>query len=364
MKALVCELCGSVDLVKEGEYFVCQHCGCKYDLEAAKKMMVEGVVKIDTSDELEKLYKAARNARETGDTESALRHYEKISSQDPDSWEALFYLVVLKAEKIKNGEIESVAFKINECLHKIFELINANVDGEDDKKKAIKEIVEKCITVTVGLTLSSKAYYDSIAEIHTITFDIKAIRKALAEHLIRCVQIAVITDNCGNYIEEFFDSNDEFYKSLMIKSWKTTFEIYNGLETPYKNEACENIKNNGIKNSSEKIKKYDPSFGATTKKVEPQKEQSSGGCYVATAVYGSYDCPQVWTLRRFRDYTLAETWYGRLFIRTYYAISPTLVKWFGNTEWFKKMWKGTLDKMVNELNAEGVEDTPYEDRKW
>lgn len=88
------------------------------------------------------------------------------------------------------------------------------------------------------------------------------------------------------------------------------------------------------------------------------------GCYVATAVYGSYDCPQVWTLRRFRDYQLAETWYGRAFIRTYYAISPTLVKWFGHTEWFKKMWKGKLDRMVANLNAEGVEDTPYEDKVW
>ncbi len=89
-----------------------------------------------------------------------------------------------------------------------------------------------------------------------------------------------------------------------------------------------------------------------------------GGCYVATAVYGSYDCPQVWTLRRYRDYKLAETWYGRAFIRTYYAISPTLVKWFGHTEWFKKMWKGKLDRMVACLNAEGIKDTPYEDRNW
>jgi hypothetical protein len=52
---------------------------------------------------------------------------------------------------------------------------------------------------------------------------------------------------------------------------------------------------------------------------------SSGGCYVATAVYGSYDCPQVWTLRRYRDNQLAKTWYGRLFIHTYYAISPTFL---------------------------------------
>ena len=31
------------------------------------------------------------------------------------------------------------------------------------------------------------------------------------------------------------------------------------------------------------------------------------GCYVATAVYGSYDCPEIWTLRRFRDKVLART---------------------------------------------------------
>lgn len=88
----------------------------------------------------------------------------------------------------------------------------------------------------------------------------------------------------------------------------------------------------------------------------------SQGCYVATCVYGSYDCPQVWTLRRFRDNTLAKTFCGRAFIRTYYAISPTLVKQFGETTWFKGFWRGVLDKMVSKLNSDGVEDTPYMDR--
>ena len=92
--------------------------------------------------------------------------------------------------------------------------------------------------------------------------------------------------------------------------------------------------------------------------------QKSGGCYVATCVYGSYDCPQVWTLRRYRDTTLASTWYGRVFIHTYYAISPTIVKWFGNTQWFKKMWKNKLDKMVSNLRSNGVDDTPYQDKDW
>ena len=88
---------------------------------------------------------------------------------------------------------------------------------------------------------------------------------------------------------------------------------------------------------------------------------SNQGCYVATCVYGSYDCPQVWTLRRFRDYSLAKSFFGRAFIRLYYAVSPTIVKWFGDTQWFKNMWQGTLDRMVYKLNAQGVEDTPYKD---
>ena len=32
---------------------------------------------------------------------------------------------------------------------------------------------------------------------------------------------------------------------------------------------------------------------------EKARRMSKGGCYIATAVYGSYDCPQVWTLQRF-----------------------------------------------------------------
>ena len=97
----------------------------------------------------------------------------------------------------------------------------------------------------------------------------------------------------------------------------------------------------------------DPSFGGYS---------HSDGCYVATCVYGSYDCPEVWTLRRYRDNTLAITWYGRLFIKMYYAISPALVKWFGNTYWFRRFWKSKLDKMIATLQSNGVESTPYKDR--
>lgn len=109
----------------------------------------------------------------------------------------------------------------------------------------------------------------------------------------------------------------------------------------------------------QKIKEIEPDYKP---KEDINRNKEINGCYIATCVYGSYNCPQVWTLRRFRDYTLDETWYGRLFIKCYYAISPTLVERFGDTKWFKRFWKSKLDKMVSNLNRNGVENTPYRDR--
>ena len=52
------------------------------------------------------------------------------------------------------------------------------------------------------------------------------------------------------------------------------------------------------------------------------------------------------------------------YLHAYYAVSPTLVKWFGRTAWFQKLWRGPLDRLVARLRDEGVADTPYQDREW
>ena len=91
---------------------------------------------------------------------------------------------------------------------------------------------------------------------------------------------------------------------------------------------------------------------------------SAQGCYIATCVYGSYDCPEVWTLRRFRDDTLAQSRPGRAFIHAYYAISPALVRLFGKRAWFQRFWRNKLDRLVGGLREQGVENTPYQDKSW
>lgn len=85
------------------------------------------------------------------------------------------------------------------------------------------------------------------------------------------------------------------------------------------------------------------------------------GCYIATCVYGSYDCPQVWTLRRFRDNNLRMSLFGRIFIKVYYAISPVCVKLFGDKKIFRTFGKKCLDSLVSRLQGKGIKDTPYTD---
>jgi hypothetical protein len=88
---------------------------------------------------------------------------------------------------------------------------------------------------------------------------------------------------------------------------------------------------------------------------------SRSGCYIATAVYGSYDCPQVWSLRRYRDNTLANNIIGRVFISIYYSISPIIVKVFGKSGWFLKFCRRRLDKFVYKLEKNEYKNTFYKD---
>ena len=343
MIALKCPQCGAdIQLDDTREFGFCNYCGTKVMQD---KVVVEhtGAVVIDESDALEKLYKAARNARDASDDLTALRHYENLSAKDPDNWEPVYYSAVLKTSNITNGEIGSATILISNCLPKTISLI-ANLETNEQKKSAVEEVVDDVCIRAQWLDKCSYQYYLSIQSATN-----------LSNYKNRTLNIANMVRKCGVIIETFGDMTDNDYKSLVIKCFKQAIYINNsyGTRSPYIGNLYDD---ESLERISNEIRKYDPSF--------PPFQKKQSGCYVATAIYGSYNCPEVWTLRRFRDNSLALTWYGRLFITLYYAISPTIVKWFGQRKWFNKMWRGKLDRMVEKLHSEGYEDTPYEDKKW
>jgi hypothetical protein len=89
-------MCGSTELVKQDGVFVCQTCGCKYSVEEAKKMMVEGVVevtgtvKVDNSAAIDSFVELARNARDTGSYKEADSYCNKVIEMGAENWEIWF----------------------------------------------------------------------------------------------------------------------------------------------------------------------------------------------------------------------------------------------------------------------------------
>ena len=348
MKQLICEMCGGTDLIKKDGVFICQNCGMKYSVEEAKKMMIEGTVdvqgtvKVDNSAFVERYLVNARRAKQKEDWDEVEKYYNMVEQNDPSNIEAIFYSAYGKA---RLSMVDSDIYKREQICDVFCNCISVIDDNYDIEKS---EENQK-IVVQMNVDLFSMYGTNFVYTVKTDGNGFKTDNTSETYFLFAKMAIRFIES-----IENIIKVDNQ------IVYWKMLYEQYRylvgnkGLKVQARNEYRTKALEIG-----NKIHEMDSSF-----EVEEIAEVQNSGCYVATAVYGSYDCPQVWTLRRYRDYILAETWYGRAFVKIYYAISPTLVKWFGCTEWFKKMWKGKLDRMVENLKAEGVEDTPYEDRSW
>lgn len=96
------------------------------------------------------------------------------------------------------------------------------------------------------------------------------------------------------------------------------------------------------------------SAAAASRRPKPESStdtKSSGGCYIATAVYGSYDAAEVLVLRQFRDERLNSTAPGRTLVRVYYSLSPRVAGAFRDRPAINRTAKRVLDRIVRRLQA-------------
>ena len=91
----------------------------------------------------------------------------------------------------------------------------------------------------------------------------------------------------------------------------------------------------------------------SNKKSRWLRKKAAGACYIATAVYGGYDKPEVMALRHFRDDVLMKSALGRAFVRAYYAISPPLAKRLKAGSAITRFIRKLLDKIVSFIYARG-----------
>ena len=104
MQTLKCEMCGSNEIVKQEDLFVCQICGTKYSVEAARKMM--GVVAIDKSGEADNLYARAEQFFNEGNLREAEKYIPRILDIDANHASALALKDGIE-NTIRNNETKS-----------------------------------------------------------------------------------------------------------------------------------------------------------------------------------------------------------------------------------------------------------------
>lgn len=406
MQALKCEMCGGNDIVKQDGLYVCQHCGTKYSIEEAKKLMSGVKVVIDNSGSVQNYLTLAQNALEAKNNKEAENYCNKIIEINPNIAEA--WLIKGEAagwqSTVANQRFEEACT----CFKKSLDID----DSDDNKAKVIeksKELAFAMIALPAGF-YAEDGYENSGSNLTQIVTDVTTSMselfdsKGLGELDLEAAYNHAATSIHSGYIAiynryqgtegrpmdyEFSSYLNESSMALIcltllipfmkdkdniISAYKICIEICSDRE-----KSCSyEIGNNGdwivsktltdeakktnidsIMDYHNKIKELDPSYNIPGRPA-PTKQ----GCYIATCVYGSYDCPEVWTLRRFRDNIMSTNVCGRLFIHTYYAISPTLVKLFGEYEWFKAIGRKPLNALVNRLKDKGVSDKPYQDKQW
>ena len=71
-----------------------------------------------------------------------------------------------------------------------------------------------------------------------------------------------------------------------------------------------------------------------------------GGCFIATAAFGSSIEPQVTLLKRFRDQFLLKSDMGRLFVKAYYHYSPPIAEFISRHDTLKMAVRATLYPLI------------------
>ncbi len=354
MKALKCEMCGSNDVVKQEDLFVCQNCGTKYSVEAARKMMIEGTVevkgtvKIDESQKIQTWVTFAETALRADNLKEAYDYANKILELTPNSIEA--WMIRMKCVS-KMGTLENP--RTGEILTIGKSIIALGRSKEEEVGLFFMDTGAQMLRSAFSL-LNGEVDKDSVFH-NTESLDKYCDQAIALERAVAGFSIFKSSEAIQAKGDDFVGAFQDFTECLID---------YIHELNPYDKETIEELskKYEAVDMSLRKDFPTTSYFDETQDNAMMPQDEKKSGCYVATAVYGSYNCPQVWTLRRFRDNTLDETWYGRAFIKTYYAVSPTLVKWFGETSWFKRLWRKALDKFVARLKNKGVEDTPYNDK--
>ncbi len=347
MQNIVCEMCGSNDVVKDNDTYICQNCGTRFSPKpniTNNNETYTGPVDIqnlhvDSSVNVNNLVILLDRSISNQQWDEVAKYSENILQRDPNNWKAIFFKELGQAWESPCSDIRQFKDLIpaTDTALKIVEYNNT-----ENILEVKNYLANHLLSITPQLVAGSKEEYHINKQAVYNFWDVLLLAIDINEYCINLVY--------ENQLYNIYENIVYYASELEVKRRYDTPDFY---EFAIPTDDLKNYAQSKKDEYTQKLRQDNSNYVS--------EEVSGDRCYIATAVYGSYNCPEVWTLRRFRDETLYRHVIGRIFIRAYYSISPHIVKYFGKTRTFNKIFKKPLDVLVNRLQESHVKSDYYVD---
>lgn len=299
---MVCELCSSGDFTKDDEgMFVCDYCRAKYTPLQAKALMVEGVVQLDRSADVEKLLSLSKTSLENENATEAYDYASRALEIDPSNVEAWMHKGAAAgwSSTIQQPRLTEMIGSFRNALE---------LSSEDERNALLSECSDKLNSVAVAVGNLSMNHAKQFALLEDVW----------SQH-IRTTE-SVISAYWQAYEwspEAVHMQNLIFHASELIKGVRWSNGVDNGVR--FLSTSFEAQIRQTIELATEELRKFEPDYTPPTA-VRP----TPNACFVVTATMGSETALPVTVLREFRDTVLVQSRHGRQFIAWYRANGPRL----------------------------------------
>lgn len=354
-KEIKCPKCKESIMVDDSkEVCFCINCGEKIDLKkiSLKKAPLDSdMYKDEHSINLSKLAKIEYDAC---NWYKAYEYYCQIFNSNPDNYEALFFKAI---SEIMSSDLYNLNSEI--CLNYIKQSWNLFGKTNPNSEKIFRQ----------KRIMATEIYNSGIEKFNFSKNNFsknETSQDKINLYLNDCEKCRQIFSYNVKFLQDYRMEEDKNLKKVYLDSIRNLniciaelckeyscivgFDYEKnknvmstcGIEDEFRQTLLESYEENVIV-----MNKYEPDY------VPPEIHSTSKnneGCYIATAVYGSYDASEVLALRDFRDNTLAKHLLGRIFIKVYYTLSPPVANWLKDAKKVNLLVKNILDKFVHRLS--------------
>jgi tetratricopeptide (TPR) repeat protein len=283
----------------------------------------EAIQKFNDSINLDNIFQLAQAAEESGNYQESYDYYTKILEVNPRNHKAWY------GKAIAAGWLSTLGnLRLAETLQGIDRALE--LAPEADRPILLDVAGSELNRIASAIRNLAVENFRLFITLETYTIFISRMKMVIATYR----RAALLKPGDGNIHKNLIEA---------AKQYMYRYTCFGGQKKVFLTEQGYAQAKQFILEAEANIQKIDPAYRAQIPKHE------HGACYVATTIYGSYDCEEVMTLREFRDYTLSTYTIGRFFIASYYRVGPSLALRVSPEKAASRVVRKLLDELVHYL---------------